>query len=84
LQTNVPSTSIQRQISNVENQNNNEKEDQTFPPPPLFINDIEQQEQQQLNIKATGSGLTDGFVEENCPLIELNPKPIFVKFKTIF
>jgi len=66
LQTNVPSTSIQRQISNVENQNNNEKEDQTFPPPPLFINDIEQQEQQQLNIKATGSGLTDGFVEENC------------------
>lgn len=50
---------LKREGNNNNNTNQEEGDEQPFPPPPLFVDD-------PMNIQATGPGLDDGFVNEQC------------------
>jgi hypothetical protein len=53
--------------------NNNNDQEQLFPPPPpsfLYDNPISNTDQQPI-IRASGPGLSDGFVDDNCSYIFL-------------
>ncbi len=64
--------------SRLQNQNNNNNNDQDRPfpppPPPSFFNDNPlSSAEQRSTVRASGSGLTDGFVDDHCSYIRYSP-----------
>ena len=63
-------SSLFRSQSRLQSQNNNsDEQERPFPPPPppsFFDDNPISTAEQRPTIRASGSGLTDGFVDENC------------------